>query len=67
MIKKLLFALGVAKAPAPVKSYFAASSFVGAPLALAFVAWRYRDKIGPLLRRANVLPASTPTQTAQTA
>jgi hypothetical protein len=52
MFKKLLLALGLAKAPAPIRSYAVASSFVGAPLALAFVAWKYRDKIRPLLQRA---------------
>lgn len=64
MFKKLLFALGLAKAPPPVRTYLATSSFVGAPLALAYVAWKYRDKIGPLLRRAHVLPAKTEAQPA---
>ena len=63
MFKKLLFALGLAKAPPPVRTYLATSSFVGAPLALAFVAWKYRDKIGPLLRSAHVLPAKAEPQT----
>lgn len=64
MFKKLLLTLGLAKAPAPIRSYFVTSSFVGAPLALAYVAWKYRDKIAPVLRRGHVLPAPTAAQPA---
>ncbi len=49
MIKHLLVSLGLAKAPAPFRSYVAASSFVGVIPALAFVAWKYRANIRPLL------------------
>jgi hypothetical protein len=51
MFKKLLMAIGLRKAPPPVRSYLAASSFVGFLPALAFVAWKYRDRIGPAVRR----------------
>ena len=52
MLKKLLFMLGLRKAPPPVRSYFAASSLFGVAPALAYVAWKNRDKIRPLLQRA---------------
>jgi hypothetical protein len=53
MFKKLLLALGFAKAPAPVRSYLTVSSFVGALPALAWVLWRNRNRIRPLLQRAS--------------
>jgi hypothetical protein len=53
MFKKLLLALGFAKAPAPVRSYLTVSSFVGALPALAWVLWRNRDRLRPLLQRAS--------------
>lgn len=49
MFKKILFTLGLAKARAPVRSYLAASSFVGVVPALAFVAWKYRANLRPML------------------
>lgn len=52
MLKKILFMLGLQKAPKPVRSYFAVSSIFGVAPALAYVAWRNRDKIRPLLQRA---------------
>lgn len=52
MLKKILFMLGLRKAPAPVRSYFAVSSLFGAVPALAYVAWKNREKIRPLLQRA---------------
>jgi hypothetical protein len=53
MLKKLLLALGFAKAPPPVRSYLAVSSFIGAVPALAWVLWRNRDRIRPMLQRAS--------------
>ncbi len=55
MFKMLLRAIGLSKGPAPLRTYLSASPFVGALPALAFVAWRYRDKIGPMLRNARAL------------
>lgn len=52
MLRRLLLALGLAKAPAPVRNYLAVSSFVGTVPALAYVAWKNRSKIAPLLQRA---------------
>ncbi len=51
MLMKILMALGLRKAPAPVRNYLAVSSFFGAVPALAYVAWKNRDKIGPVLQR----------------
>lgn len=51
MLKRILIMLGLSKAPAPVRSYLAASSFVGVVPALAWVAWKNRDKIRPLMQR----------------
>lgn len=51
MLKKLLLALGLSKAPAPLRSYVKASSLMGVLPALAFVAWKYRDQIKPLIKR----------------
>jgi hypothetical protein len=51
MFKRILLALGLAKAPAPVRSYLAVSSFFGAVPALAWVAWKNRDKIRPVVQR----------------
>jgi hypothetical protein len=58
MFKKILITLGLAKAPLPIKSYLVASSFVGTLPALAFVAWKYREKIIPVVRRAKQRVAS---------
>ena len=52
MLKKILFMLGLQKAPKPVRSYFAVSSLFGVAPALAYVAWKNREKIRPLLQRA---------------
>jgi len=52
MRMKILMALGLRKAPAPVRSYLAVSSFFGAVPALAYVAWKNRDRIRPLAQRA---------------
>jgi hypothetical protein len=51
MIKRILLALGLRSAPAPLRTYLTASSFVGGIPALAYVAWKYRGKIKPLLQR----------------
>lgn len=60
MLKRILIMLGMSKAPAPVRSYLAASSFVGVVPALAWVAWKNRDKIRPLLQRVTNHRAATP-------
>lgn len=60
MIKKLLLALGLRRAPAPVRSYLAASSFVGGLPAIAFVAWKYRSNIKQLVARARSRGGSAP-------
>ena len=51
MIKKILFALGLAKAPAPVKSYLKVSTFLGTVPAIAWVAWKNREAISRGVRR----------------
>jgi hypothetical protein len=51
MLKRILIALGLRSAPRPVRSYFAVSSFFGAVPALAWVAWKNREQIRPLLQR----------------
>jgi hypothetical protein len=48
---KILMALGLRKAPAPVRSYLTVSSFFGAVPALAYVAWKNRDKIRRVVQR----------------
>jgi hypothetical protein len=64
MFRKLLFALGLRHAPAPVRSYVAVSSLFGGLPAIAFLAWKYRGKILPVLKRATHrgLPAQTQSQ-----
>lgn len=52
MFKKLLVLLGLRHAPTPVRTYVVASSVVGAVPAALFLAWKYRGKIAPMLRRA---------------
>jgi len=48
MIKQLLIHLGLRSAPTPVRTYVAVSSVVGAVPALAYVAWKNRDKIASM-------------------
>jgi hypothetical protein len=48
MLKKILVMLGLAKAPKPIRSYIVTSSFLGVVPALAWVAWKYRDRIRSL-------------------
>ncbi len=50
MLKRILIALGLRNAPTPVRTYVAASGLVGGLPALAYVAWRHRDKIAALWR-----------------
>ena len=45
MITKLLVALGLRKAPAPIRSYVTAASLFGPGPAIAWVAWKNRDRI----------------------
>jgi putative copper export protein len=52
MFKRILFALGLRKAPAPIQRYVAASSFVGGLPALGYVLFKHRGDIANLLRRA---------------
>ena len=52
MIKRILLALGLRKAPAPVQRYVAASSFVGGIPALAYVLFKHRGEVADLVRRA---------------
>ena len=52
MFKRLLLGLGLISAPAPVRSYLKASSFIGTIPALAFVAWRYRGQLRSFLARS---------------
>lgn len=51
MLKRILIALGLRSAPAPVRSYFAVSSIFGVVPALAWVAWKNREQIRPMLQR----------------
>jgi hypothetical protein len=50
-LKTALIALGLRRAPAPVRLYLAAYSWVGVLPAIAYVAWKYRDRIAPVVRR----------------
>lgn len=59
MFKKLLMAIGLRKAPAPVRNYLALSSFFGAVPALAYVAWKNRDRIRPILQSVTSRPQHT--------
>lgn len=52
MLKRILLALGLRKAPAPIQRYVAASSFVGGLPALAYVLFKHRGDIAGLLRNA---------------
>ena len=51
MLTKILMALGLRKAPMPVRHYLAVSSFVGAVPAIAWVAWKNREKLRPMRER----------------
>jgi len=45
MLKRILIAIGLKKAPTPVRSYFLVSSVFGVVPALAWVAFKNRDRI----------------------
>lgn len=60
MWKKLLITLGLAKAPAPIRTYFAVSSLVGTIPALAYVAYKHRDKLRALMHRGVSQPELQP-------
>ena len=63
MFKKLLLAVGLAKAPAPIRTYVAASSFFGTIPAIAGVAWKNREAIKSgiqRLRGRQAAPAPAP-------
>ena len=51
MLKRILIALGLRNAPAPVRSYFAVSSVFGVVPAIAWIAWKNRERIRPMLQR----------------
>ena len=51
MLKRILIALGLRNAPAPVRSYFAVSSVFGVLPAIAWIAWKNRERIRPMLQR----------------
>lgn len=52
MLKNLLVRLGLARAPAPVRSYFMASRFGLVPAA-AYVGWRYRRELMDVAKKVN--------------
>lgn len=66
MLKKILMALGLRKAPAPVRSYLAVSSVFGAVPALAYVAWKNRDRLRPALNRVVSPRRAQPSQAQPT-
>ncbi len=61
MFKKLLVLLGLRAAPRPVATYLAYSSVAGAVPAALFVAWKYRGRIAPMVRRATSRRPEQPT------
>ena len=67
MIKRILIALGLRNAPAPLRSYLTVSSVFGAVPALAWVAWRNREQIRPLLQRVTSRRDAGPITTRGTA
>ena len=54
MLKMLLVNLGLHAAPTPVRTYVAVSSLVGAVPALAYVAWKNREKLASLWQQFSV-------------
>lgn len=52
MLKRILLALGLRKAPAPIQRYVAASSFVGGLPALAYVLFKHRGEVAGLFQKA---------------
>lgn len=64
MFKRLLFWLGLRKAPTPIKSYVAFSSVFGTLPALAYVAWKNRDRIAPYVKRFTAAKSRPTSQTA---
>lgn len=61
MFKKLLISLGLRSAPAPIQRGAMIWSFVGGLPALAYVAWKYRNKLASAAGSAKRLVA--PSQT----
>lgn len=53
MFKKMLVRLGLRKAPTPVRTYLMVSSVAGGIPAALLLAYKYRRKIAPMLRRAS--------------
>jgi hypothetical protein len=67
MLKRILIALGLRNAPAPLRSYLTVSSVFGAVPALAWVAWKNRAQIRPLLQRVTSRHDGMPITTRGTA
>ncbi len=67
MLKRILIALGLRNAPAPLRSYLKVSSVFGAVPALAWVAWKNRAQIRPLLQRVTSRRDGMPITTRGTA
>jgi hypothetical protein len=51
MFKRILLALGLRKAPAPIQRYVAASSIAGGVPAIAYVLFKHRRDLASLLQR----------------
>ena len=45
MLKKILMAVGLAKAPSPIRRFVGAKAFFGTIPALGYLGWKYRGKI----------------------
>jgi len=51
MLKKILMAIGIAKAPTPVGKFVSAKAMFGTLPALAILGWKYRSQIKSLVQR----------------
>jgi hypothetical protein len=50
MFNKLLMAVGLAKAPSPLRRFLGTKAFIGTVPALAYFGWKYRGHIAELVR-----------------
>ena len=57
MLKRILIAIGLKKAPTPVRSYFLVSSLFGVVPALAWVAYKNRDAIRSFVQQRRTATA----------
>lgn len=57
MLKRILIAIGLKKAPTPVRSYFLVSSMFGVVPALAWVAFKNRDRIRSFVEQRRMAAA----------